>query len=173
MTSLLLRAFPAPCRRRLSRPGFSLLEALEKLVHKRMMTQRIEHLLVVVKIEGKELQVRMGRKGWAGWIPKTEDERLTFQRQTLCPGGSRAWVTDGPGCRAGISARKAGGGGDQEKEQVPGSGGDWADGDRGGKKQESYPEERTEEKSRKARREFDAREGSLPKGKIVQRPVVK
>ena len=45
---------------------------------------------------------------------------------------------------------KAGGGGGQgnyihvqEQEQVPGSGGD---GDRGGKKQESYLEERTQEK---------------------------
>ena len=38
---------------------------------------------------------------------------------------------------------------------------------------ESYLEDRTVEKARKARREFGARVGALPGGRIVQRPVVK
>ena len=73
-----------------------------------------------------------------------------------------------PGREAGISVRKVGGGGGQgnsnsvqEQEQVPGSDGDKADGDRGGKSQESYLEERTQEKARKARREFGASVGAF------------
>ena len=34
------------------------------------------------------------KKGWAGWIPKSENDRLKFQRQALCPGGPGAWVKD-------------------------------------------------------------------------------
>ena len=44
---------------------------------------------VVVKIDGKELRVRKGKKGWAGWIPKTEGEETNFQELVLCPEGSR------------------------------------------------------------------------------------
>ena len=53
-----------------------------------------DHYPVVVIFQGKELQVRNGRKRWTGWIPEWEDERLKFQKQTLCPVGFWAWVKD-------------------------------------------------------------------------------
>ena len=43
---------------------------------------------MVVKTDEKELRVRKGKKGWAGWIPKSEDDSLKFQRWTLCLGRS-------------------------------------------------------------------------------------
>ena len=49
---------------------------------------------MVVKFDGKELAVRKGKKGWAGWFPEAEDERLMFKRRALCPGRSRASVKD-------------------------------------------------------------------------------
>ena len=33
---------------------------------------------VVVKIDGKDLRPKRGGKGWAGWIPRFEDERIKF-----------------------------------------------------------------------------------------------
>ena len=45
------------------------------------------HHLVVVRIDGKELRVRKGKESWAGWIPRSEDERQSFKRRVLCPGG--------------------------------------------------------------------------------------
>ena len=58
------------------------------------------------------------------------------------------------------------------QEQVQSPGRDQGDGG-GGKMQESYPEEGTQEKAKKAQRKFDARVGALPMRKIVRRPVVK
>ena len=54
-----------------------------------------DHFPVVVKIDGKELRVKKGKKGWAGWIPKSEGEKLKFQELVLCPNGSRDWINDG------------------------------------------------------------------------------
>ena len=34
----------------------------------------------------KELRVKKGKKGWAGWIVKSDDGKLEFQEPTLCPG---------------------------------------------------------------------------------------
>ena len=73
--------------------------------------------------EEKEFPVRKGRERWAGWIPqKTVD--VVSRRVSGLGDGRPEW-----GAR--ISARKAGGvgggkgniDGDQEEEQVPGSGG--------------------------------------------------
>ena len=132
---------------------------------------------MVVYVEVKELRVRKGKKGWAGWISKTEDERSKLQRRTLRPGGSRAWVKyDQEGELE--SARNAGGGGggqgnsigvqeNKNKFQVLAQIGETAT------EEESNHEERTQEKAWKARREFHARVGAFPSGKIVQRPVEK
>ena len=38
-----------------------------------------DHFPVVVKVEGKELKVKKEKKGLAGWIPESEDERQKFQ----------------------------------------------------------------------------------------------
>ena len=50
------------------------------------------HFPVVVKIEGKELSAKKGKKGWAGWVPKPEDEKLEFQELTLHPGDVCDWT---------------------------------------------------------------------------------
>ena len=49
----------------------------------------------MVKIEGNEVKVMKRRKGWAGWVPESEEERQKFKKQVLCPEGSRAWVDGG------------------------------------------------------------------------------
>ena len=36
--------------------------------------------------------MKKGKKVWAGWIVKSEDNRQKFQELVLCPGGSRGWV---------------------------------------------------------------------------------
>ena len=50
---------------------------------------------MVVKIDGKELRVKEGKKSWAVWNPKPKDERQKFQELVLCPTGSREWMDDG------------------------------------------------------------------------------
>ena len=40
---------------------------------------------VLVKIEEKEMKIVQGKKGWAGWISRTEEERWKFEKQVLCP----------------------------------------------------------------------------------------
>ena len=44
---------------------------------------------MVVEVEGKELRAKTGKKGWAGWIPKSEGEKLKFQELALYPGDGR------------------------------------------------------------------------------------
>ena len=43
---------------------------------------------MVVKIEGKDLRVKKGAKGCAGWIPKSETEKNRFQELVLRSGWS-------------------------------------------------------------------------------------
>ena len=43
------------------------------------------HFPVVVKIDGKQLKAKKRKKGWAGWIPKSEDDRHKFQKLAFCP----------------------------------------------------------------------------------------
>ena len=49
-----------------------------------------DHFPVVVKIEGREMRVRKGKKVWAGWTPVSENEERKFQERCLCPDGSRS-----------------------------------------------------------------------------------
>ena len=49
-----------------------------------------DHFPVVVSIEEKDLRVKKGVKGWAGWIPRSEDERSKFQELVLCSSEGRA-----------------------------------------------------------------------------------
>ena len=77
----------------------------------------------------KEKESDEGEKGWAGWVPKSEEEKLKFKKQVLCPESSRAWVDCGHEGRVGFLAGKVGIGGggqgnndgDKEQEQVQGS----------------------------------------------------
>ena len=48
-----------------------------------------DHFPLMVNIDRRDLRVKEGKKGWAGWIPKTEDDRQKFQELALCPNGSR------------------------------------------------------------------------------------
>ena len=120
--------------------------------------------------------MRKEKKGWAGWIAESEEEKLKFQRQALCPGVSRAWVTDDRDGGLDSPQERSGGqgnnDGDQEQEQVPGSGGDAEDGDGGGKMQECYLEERTQEQTQERQTRIRC-QSRLSRGKIVRRPVVK
>ena len=89
-----------------------------------------DHFPVVVKIEGREMRVRKGKKGWACWTPVSEDVERIFQELCLCPEGlaagampmrSVAWkgfagetgrcCRGGQGCYVGV----------QEQEQVHGA----------------------------------------------------
>ena len=49
---------------------------------------------MVVKIDGREMRLKKGKKGWAGWTPVSEDEELQFKELCLCPEGSRSWCDD-------------------------------------------------------------------------------
>ena len=42
--------------------------------------------------EGQELKMAQGKKGWAGWVSRSDEETLKFKTWASCPGGSRAWV---------------------------------------------------------------------------------
>ena len=56
-----------------------------------------DHFPVLVKIEEREMRVRKGKKGWAGWTPVSYVEEKKFQEHCLCPAGKRSWVNDEEG----------------------------------------------------------------------------
>ena len=43
-----------------------------------------DHFSVVVRIQGKEMRAKKGVRGWAAWIPRSEDEKSKFQELVLC-----------------------------------------------------------------------------------------
>ena len=42
------------------------------------------HFPVITSMEGRELKTKKGVKGWAGWTPITEAERVKFKELVLC-----------------------------------------------------------------------------------------
>ena len=44
-----------------------------------------DHFLVITKVEGNELKTKKCVKGWAGWTPVSEAEKVKFQDLVLCP----------------------------------------------------------------------------------------
>ena len=48
-----------------------------------------DHFSVILKIEGRDLKTKKGMKGWASWIPRSEDETSRFQELVLCSGDGR------------------------------------------------------------------------------------
>ena len=132
---------------------------------------------MVVKIDGREMRVRKGKKGWGGWTPVSEDEERKNKELCLCPDGSRSWCDDD--AVSGLEALQANGRsccGDQdyyvsiqEQQQVHGA-----------REMASLPAKCRDparkkvlrKKAQKARRDFDARMGALPRGTVVKKPVV-
>ena len=53
-----------------------------------------DHCPGVVKIDGREMRVKKGKKRWTGWTPFSEDEERKFKELCLCPDGSRSWCDD-------------------------------------------------------------------------------
>ena len=114
--------------------------------------------------------MKRGKKGWAGWIPKTEDDRQKFQKLALSPNGSREWVGDGHGGGGGGQGIYDG---NQEQEQVQDSGRDQDAGDDGGEMQESLPKEKAQE-NRKNPKTIRCHCGSPnPEERVCVIPVVK
>ena len=128
-----------------------------------------DHFPVVVKIEGREMRVRKGKKVWAGWTPVSENEERKFQERCLCPDGSRSCCdaneVQWPGGFAGKTGRccRGGQGYYVEIRELSSMAAQCRD-----------PVKRRvlRRKAQKARREFDARVGALPRGKVVKKPVV-
>ena len=56
-----------------------------------------DHFPVVVKVDGKEMRMRKGKKSWAGWTPVSDVEEKKFQELSLCPDGTRSWIDDAKG----------------------------------------------------------------------------
>ena len=45
-------------------------------------------------VGGRELKQVKGRKGWAGWMPRSEEETKKFRSRVICPEGPRAWLKE-------------------------------------------------------------------------------
>ena len=41
---------------------------------------------------GTPVGAKKGVKGWAGWIPRSENEKSKFQELVLCPSGDRTGI---------------------------------------------------------------------------------
>ena len=85
-----------------------------------------DHFPVVVKIDGRDMRVRKGKKRWAGLTPVSQDEKRKFKELCLCPDGSRSWCdVDAVGGLEAFQASCCGDHGScndiQEQEQVHGA----------------------------------------------------
>ena len=140
-----------------------------------------DHFPVVVKIEEKEMRMRKGKKSWAGWSTVSDVEEKKFQELCLCPAGTRSWIDDVKDDGLVALQSRLEGAVAQVKATTTAS--------RNNKKF-MVPDEIREmaalaaqcrdpvrrkvlrKKAQKARREFDARVGALPRGKVIKKPVV-
>ena len=140
-----------------------------------------DHFLVVVNIEGKEMRMRKGKKRWAGWTSVSDVEEKKFQELSLCPDGPRSWIDVAK--EDGLEALQS----RLERAVVLVKATTTA---YSNKKKFMVPDEIREmaaseaqcrgpvrrkvlrKKVQKARREFDATVGALPRGKVIKRPVV-
>ena len=52
-----------------------------------------DHVPVVFKIDGRELRVKKGKKGWAGWIPKSEEKNRSSKNETSCEETLGRWTS--------------------------------------------------------------------------------
>ena len=136
---------------------------------------------MVVKIEGREMRVKKGKKGWAGWTSVSEDEERRFKELCLCPEGSRSWcdANEVSGLEA-LQARVEGAAvevlaaalasRDKNKFMVPEEIRELAS--LAAQCRDPVKRRVLRKKAQKARNEFDARVGALPRGKVVKKLVV-
>ena len=136
---------------------------------------------MVVKIDEKEMREKREKKGWAGWTPVSEDEERKFKELYLCFDGSRSWCDDDTvtGLEA-LQARVEGAAVEikattlasrnKNKFMVPEEIREMAS--LAAKCRDPARRKVLRKKAQKARGEFDARMGALPRGKVVKKPVV-
>ena len=74
--------------------GLRKLHSTTWYLHKVRLRTR-DHFPVVVKIDGKGLRAKKGKNIWAGWIPRSEDEKIKFQELVLCSGDGREGMLRG------------------------------------------------------------------------------
>ena len=128
-----------------------------------------------VKIDGREMRVRKGKKGWAGWTPVSEDEERKFQELCLCPDGSRSWLDDDED--GGLEVLQLEGAAvvinattmesrNRNKFMVPDEIREMAG--LAAKCRDPARRKVLRKKAQNARREFDARKGALRRGKSRQ-----
>ena len=78
---------------------------MQKLLHYESSRPEVWHLNkarlrtwdrypVWAKTEGRELKQARKRKGWAGWVPNTKEERGKFKTRIACFGEPRSWIED-------------------------------------------------------------------------------
>ena len=136
---------------------------------------------MVVKIKGREMRVRKGKKGWTGWTPVSADEERTFKEPCLCPEGSRSWCDANEVC--GLEALQATLEGavvevkattlasrNKNKFMVPKEIREFAS--PAAQCRDPVKRRVLRKKAQKARRGFDARVAALPRGKVVKKPVL-
>ena len=123
------------------------------------------------------MRVRKWKKGWAGWTPVSADEERKFQELCLCPEGSRSWcdANEVSGLEA-LQARLEGAvvevkattlaSRNKNKFMVPDEIRELAS--LAAQCRDPVKRRVLRRKAQKARREFDARVGALPRGKVVK-----
>ena len=114
-----------------------------------------------------------------GLDPDSEDEERKNKELCLCPDGSLSWcdddaVSEWPGGLAGENGRSYCGDQDyyvsiQEQQQVHGA---REMASLAAKCRDPARKKVLRKKAQKARRDFDARMGALPRGTVVKKPVV-
>ena len=52
-----------------------------------------DHVPVVLTIDGRELMVKKGTKGWAWWIPKYEEKNRSSKNETSCEETLGRWTS--------------------------------------------------------------------------------
>ena len=139
--------------------------SVNDVVFEKTRFRTCDNFPVLVKIDGKQLRVTKGKKGWADRISQTEVDEQKFQEPALCPNGSPEWVEDGQ--EGGLVASQA-------KLEEPAAAVKKAPtatrirmmATEAAKRRNLTLRKVLRKKARKARKLCDARVGALPRGKI-------
>ena len=127
------------------------------------------------------MRIKRGKKSWAGWTPVSDVEEKKFQELSLCPDGTRSWIDDvtesglvalqsrPEGTVAQVKATTTASR-NNKKFKVPGEIRKMST--LAAQCRDPVRRKVLRKLAQKARREFDARVGALPRGKIINNPVV-